>query len=106
MVKAKVARIVDFGVFCELEPGLEGLVHISEVSDRRIRSASDVVKVGEEIDVRVLEVDAEKRRISLSIKQVKEATASPAAAVVPETPKKPRKNTGPLRGGLESGWFK
>ena len=106
VVKAKVGRIVDFGVFCELEPGLEGLVHISEVSDRRIRSASDVVKVGEEIDVRVLEVDAEKRRISLSIKQVKEAAPSPAAAVVPETPKKPRKNAGPLRGGLESGWFK
>ena len=52
VVKAKVARIVDFGVFMELEPGLEGLVHISEVSDRRIRSANDAVKVGEEIDVR------------------------------------------------------
>ncbi|MGC4033857.1 MAG: S1 RNA-binding domain-containing protein [Tepidisphaeraceae bacterium] len=108
VVKAKVARIVDFGVFCELEPGLEGLVHISEVSDRRVRSASDVVKVGQEVEVRVLEVDGEKRRISLSIKQV--SAPAPVAAEVPATPaapKKPRK-TGPLKGGLESGggWFK
>lgn len=106
IVKAKVSRIVDFGVFCELEPGLEGLVHISEVSDRRVRSASDVVKPNEEIEVRVLEVDPEKRRISLSIKQVREVAPTPvAAAPVPEAPKKPRKNL-PLKGGLESGWFK
>ena len=105
IVKAKVSRIVDFGVFMELEPGLEGLVHISEVSDRRIRSANDAVKAGEEIEVRVLEVDAEKRRISLSIKQVKEATPMPATPAVAEAPRKPRKS-GPLRGGLESGWFK
>ena len=108
VVKGKVSRIVDFGVFVELEPGLEGLVHISEVSDRRIRSATDVVKPGEEIEVRVLEVDGEKRRISLSIKQVREMAASPAAAPAATAPvsKKPRKNSGPLKGGLESGWFK
>ena len=108
IVKAKVSRIVDFGVFCELEPGLEGLIHISEVSDRRVRSANDVVKPNEEIDVRVLEVDAEKKRISLSIKQVREVSATPQlapAATAPATPKKPRK-AGELRGGLESGWFK
>ena len=53
----------------------------------------------------MLEVDAEKRRISLSIKQVKEATQTASTPVVPEAPRKPRK-TGPLKGGLESGWFK
>ena len=108
IVKAKVSRIVDFGVFCELEPGLEGLIHISEVSDRRVRSANDVVKPNEEIDVRVLEVDAEKKRISLSIKQVREIAAAAQlapAATAPATPKKQRK-AGELRGGLESGWFK
>ncbi|MGN6625314.1 MAG: S1 RNA-binding domain-containing protein [Tepidisphaeraceae bacterium] len=101
----KVSRIVDFGVFVELEPGLEGLVHISEVSDRRVKSASDVVKPGETTDVRVLEVDATKRRISLSIKQVKEAAPAPTATAAPEAPKTPRKPK-QLRGGLESGWFK
>ncbi|MGN6726086.1 MAG: S1 RNA-binding domain-containing protein [Tepidisphaeraceae bacterium] len=105
IVPGKVSRIVDFGVFVELEPGLEGLVHISEVSDRRVKSASDVVKPGETTDVRVRDVDATKRRISLSIKQVKEAAPAPTATAAPEAPKTPRKPK-QLRGGLESGWFK
>ena len=107
VVKGKVSRIVDFGVFIELEPGLEGLVHISEVADQRIRSAGDAVKVGQEVDVRVLEVDAQKRRISLSIKQARQPKAD--VATTPSTPSsnKPRPvRKGELRGGLESGWFK
>lgn len=101
--QGKVMRIVDFGVFVELEPGLEGLVHISEVSDRRVKTANDVTKPGETVEVRILEVDPEKRRISLSMKQVKAFTPPPEP--VPEAPKKPRKHK-ELRGGLESGWFK
>ena len=105
IVKGKVTRIVDFGVFIELEPGLEGLVHISEVSDQRIRSAGDAVKVGQDVEVRVLEVDAQKRRISLSIKQARTPKAD--IATTPATPAKPRPaRKGELRGGLESGWFK
>ena len=104
VVKGKVTRIVDFGVFIELEPGLEGLVHISEVSDQRIRSAGDAVKVGQDVEVRVLEVDAQKRRISLSIKQAKAPKVDASIPVVPSKPRPARK--GELRGGLESGWFK
>ncbi len=104
VVSGKVQRIVDFGAFVEIEPGLEGLIHISELSDRRVRSAGDVVKVGESVEVRILEIDPEKRRISLSIKQVSAPAPTPEPAVV-EAPKKPKKPK-QLRGGLESGWFK
>ncbi len=104
VVSGKVLRTVDFGAFVELEAGLEGLVHISELSDRRVKSASDVVKPGETVEVRILEIDPEKRRISLSIKQVS-APAPAAPEPVVEAPKKPKKPK-QLRGGLESGWFK
>ncbi len=106
VVSGKVQRVVDFGAFIELEAGLEGLVHISELSDRRVRSASDIVKPGETTDVRILEIDPEKRRISLSIKQVSAPVAMPEPEpTTPATPQKPRKAK-QLRGGLESGWFK
>jgi len=104
VVTGTVQRVVDFGAFIELEPGLEGLIHISELSDRRVRSASDVVKVGQSTEVRILEVDPEKRRISLSIKQVSVPVAAPEPVVV-EASKKHKKPK-QLRGGLESGWFK
>jgi len=104
VVSGTVTRVVDFGAFVELEPGLEGLVHISELDDKRVRAASDVVKPGQQVDVRVLEIDGEARRISLSIKRAKATTAAPAAAAgatpaPPPAPKKPRKT--PLRGGLD-----
>src|SRR5438876_3408613 len=69
VVPGTVTRTVDFGAFVELEPGLEGLVHISELSDRSVRQTTDVVKTGQAVQVRVLEIDAEARRISLSIKR-------------------------------------
>src|SRR5665213_10262 len=64
-----VTRVVDFGAFVELEPGLEGLVHISELASNRVRAAGDVVKPGQEVKVRVMEVDKEARRVSLSIRR-------------------------------------
>jgi small subunit ribosomal protein S1 len=68
----KVTNIVDYGAFVELEPGVEGLVHISEMSwTRKLRHPSQMVRVGDEVDVVVLNVDAEKKRISLGMKQVK-----------------------------------
>jgi small subunit ribosomal protein S1 len=104
VTQGKVTRTVDFGAFIELEPGLEGLVHISELANHRVRTASEVAKPGATVDVRVLEVDGEKRRISLSIKQVAEPVAPPEP-VVAAPAKKPGKPKN-LRGGLESGWFK
>ena len=71
-VPGKVTRLVDFGVFVELQPGIEGLIHISELANRRIVHPREVVNEDEEIMVRVLDVDLSRRRISLSRKQASE----------------------------------
>ncbi|MDO4800278.1 MAG: 30S ribosomal protein S1 [Bacillota bacterium] len=68
----RVVRILNFGAFVELEEGVEGLVHISELSDERVKFPSDVVAVGDTVEVSVLSVDKKERRISLSMKQAKE----------------------------------
>jgi small subunit ribosomal protein S1 len=105
-VRGKVTRLAEFGAFVELEPGIEGLVHISELSHKRVWRASDVVKEGEEIEVLVLNVNPETQRMSLSIrglskpeptkKEKEEAEAeSPAASKKPS-----RRSNEPLRGGL------
>ena len=65
-VTGKVTKLTNFGVFVELEPGLEGLLHISELSEDKIESPEEVVKVGDDIEVKVLRVDAEDRKIGLS----------------------------------------
>ena len=69
IVTGKVVRITDFGAFVELEPGLDGLVHISQCATTRVAKVEDAVKVGDEVQVKVLSVDPEKKRISLSIRQ-------------------------------------
>ena len=66
VVKGKVTKLTNFGVFVELEPGLEGLLHISELADHKVESPEEVVKVGDEIEVKVLRVDADDRKIGLS----------------------------------------
>ena len=70
VVLGKVVRINDFGAFVELEPGLDALVHISKISHDRIEHPSQVLTVGEEIKAKILSVDEEKKRISLSMKDV------------------------------------
>ena len=102
-VTGRVTRVVDFGAFVELEPGLEGLVHISELAGHRVRSANDVVKIGDEVQVRVLEVDKDARRISLSIKRAAEAAAPAAEAAAPAATAKKKKRP-ELRGGLDWNW--
>lgn len=72
VITGKVVRIASFGAFVEVEPGIDGLVHISEMSWERIEKPEDAVEVGQEIEVKVLEVDQENRRMSLSIKEVLE----------------------------------
>jgi small subunit ribosomal protein S1 len=100
MVQGKVTRLADFGAFVELVPGVEGLVHISELSDRRVRTCADVVREGQEVEARVLGVDKESHRISLSLRPA-DAGGGPAADPAGEArPKKKRKK--PLRGGLAS----
>jgi len=65
----KIVRLVDFGAFIELEKGWDGLVHISEISNQRISSPSEVLKEGEEVKVKVIKLDDQERKIGLSIKQ-------------------------------------
>ncbi len=69
IVTGKVVRIVQYGAFVELEPGLDGMVHISQCALTRIEKVEDAVKVGDEIRVKILSVDTEAKRISLSIRE-------------------------------------
>jgi len=100
LISGKVTRLADFGAFVEVAPGVEGLVHISELADKRVRACSDVVQVGQEVQARVLGVDREHRRIALSLKQPLDHAAAMAHADAAKPGKKPRKK--PLRGGLSS----
>ena len=69
VVHGKVTKITNFGVFVELEEGLEGLLHISELSDKKVDNPQEVVKPGEEVNVKILRVDLEERKIGLSLKR-------------------------------------
>jgi small subunit ribosomal protein S1 len=70
ILEGKVTKVVAFGAFVEIVPGVEGLVHISELADHHVENPSEVVNPGDEVRVKILEIDEERRRISLSIKRV------------------------------------
>jgi small subunit ribosomal protein S1 len=107
LVRGKVTKITNFGVFVGLEDSLEGLLHISELAEHKVENPEDVVKVGDEIEVKVLRVDSDERKIGLSRKRVdwseeqmraeaeKEAQQAAAAA-------KSEKPAVELKGGLGS----
>jgi small subunit ribosomal protein S1 len=103
-VSGKVTRITDFGAFVELEPGVEGLIHISELDHRRVKRVADVLAVGQEVHAQVLEVTPERQRISLSLKALKEKPEAPKDEDL--APGKgqayDRKRKEPLRGGTGS----
>lgn len=80
VLTGKVTSLTDFGCFVEVAPGVEGLVHISELDYKRVNKVDDVVKKDEVVQVKVLKVDPETRKISLSIKQTKDAPAAPGGA--------------------------
>src|SRR5262249_33728017 len=103
IVNGKVTRVMDFGAFVEVEPGVEGLVHVSEISPTRVRRVADVLKVGQDVTVKVLSIDAAARRMSLSLKAAA-AAAAPALEEEEEeaAPQPERKRTTPLRGGVGS----
>jgi small subunit ribosomal protein S1 len=69
VVRGRVTKITNFGVFVELEQDLEGLLHVSELSDDKVENPQDVVKIGDEIDVKILRVDTADRKIGLSKKR-------------------------------------
>jgi small subunit ribosomal protein S1 len=78
-INGKVTNVTDFGIFVELEEGVEGLVHISELSHKRVKSASEIYAVGDVVSAIVKSVDLQNRRIRLSIKDYESATEGPPA---------------------------
>src|SRR6266566_1211867 len=72
IVAGKVTKVVTFGAFVEILPGVEGLVHISELAQHHVENPREVVSQGDTVNVRILEVDADRRRLSLSLKRVEE----------------------------------
>lgn len=68
IVKGKVARMTDFGAFIELEPGIDALLHVSQISKDHVEKPSDVLKIGQEIEARVVDFNSEDKKISLSVK--------------------------------------
>ena len=68
VVSGKVVQIKEYGAFVELEPGLDGLVHISEIAHKRVNDINEELTVGQEVEAKILEIDKDKKRISLSIK--------------------------------------
>ena len=112
LVKGVVTRTAKFGAFVKLAPGIEGLIHISELAHHRVLQVSNVVREGDEVEVKILSVDAESQRISLSLKDAhplpEAAPAESAEAVEADEPlRKPvvRPSGKPLKGGTaqESG---
>jgi small subunit ribosomal protein S1 len=99
--KGKVTKLTNFGVFVELEPGLEGLLHISELADHKVESAEDVVKVGDEIEVKILRVDAADRKIGLSCRQTSDTDDRDGKAESESQTSRPSGKA--LRGGTGSG---
>ncbi|ODA30057.1 30S ribosomal protein S1 [Planctopirus hydrillae] len=103
-VSGKVTRITDFGAFIELEPGVEGMIHISELDYKRVKRVADVLKEGQQVDAQVLEIQPERQRISLSVKALKpkpEVVAPPKDEdLAPGKGQQyERKRKEPLRGG-------
>ncbi len=115
VVRGRVAKTMEFGAFVALEPGVEGLVHISELSHKRVWRTTDVVTEGQEVEVLVLSCDAEAQRISLSMKALLPAPkpkaaegeeGAPAAESEPAAASAKPRSSGPqkpLRGGLGRG---
>ena len=90
VIKGKVVSIVPFGVFVEIAPRIEGLVHVSEVAHNFVKDLNEIIKVGDEVEVKVLSYDEENRKINLSIK-----------ATLPEEPKPEKKPAEEVKEGEE-----
>jgi len=99
----KVARTADFGAFVTLEPGVDGLVHISELAEEHVKSTRSVVNVGDEVTVKIISIDRENQRIALTMKGL-----APADEPEPESQEPQKAKKRPKRGGLADsgkGWL-
>ncbi|MBN2474766.1 MAG: 30S ribosomal protein S1 [Pirellulales bacterium] len=100
LVTGPVTKITNFGVFVGLENGLEGLLHISELADHKVENPEEVVKVGEQIEVKILRVDPDERKIGLSRKRVEWAEEAEAEAAEPGPAPASETSTVELKGGV------
>ncbi|MDG2423241.1 MAG: S1 RNA-binding domain-containing protein [Phycisphaerales bacterium] len=103
VINGTVTRLAEFGAFVELASGLEGLIHISELANERVGRVSQIVKVGQVVSVKVLKVDAERKRIALSMKQAQGEDGGPTLdrGEDPMIKKlKAKWGDGPLKGGI------
>ncbi len=107
VVRGKVTKITNFGVFVELEADLEGLLHISELADHKVENPQDVVKPNDEVDVKILRVDIDDRKIGLSLKRAQwgDTSGSEAREREARDPSSPageaRRQKSPKRGGMD-----
>jgi small subunit ribosomal protein S1 len=101
-VPGKVTRLMDFGAFVELEPGIEGLIHISELSPTRVRRVIDIVKPEQEVEVRIVKIEPEEKKIALSLIPLPTATPDEPEEEEEDDEAKPPKPEPkiPLKGGL------
>lgn len=103
VISGKVTKVTNFGVFIGLEDGLEGLLHISELSDEKVQNPDEVVKVGDELEVKILRVDTEERKIGLSRRRVEWNEEEERAAQAEEQKAKAASvAASDLKGGLGS----
>ena len=79
VANVKIVKIVDFGAFAEILPGVDGLIHISQVADHRVEKVSDVLSEGQEVEAKIIDVDNDRKRISLSIRALLEPAAEEEA---------------------------
>ncbi|MBL8762685.1 MAG: 30S ribosomal protein S1 [Phycisphaerae bacterium] len=101
VVRGTVTKITNFGVFVELESDLEGLLHISELADHKVENPQDVVKIGDEVDVKILRVDIEERKIGLSLKRAQWGDTSAATDTPGAKGDKKSRGPSPTRGGMD-----
>jgi small subunit ribosomal protein S1 len=100
IMKGKITSLTDFGAFVEIKPGIEGMIHISEVSSNKIDSLADVLEVGQEVEVMVLRISPENKKIGLSIKAIEEAHHRRVVAPQDKPSDKVGTNLGDLLKGL------
>ncbi|HVU63386.1 MAG TPA: 30S ribosomal protein S1 [Phycisphaerales bacterium] len=101
VVRGKVTKITNFGVFVELESDLEGLLHISELADHKVENPQDVVKPNDEVDVKILRVDIEDRKIGLSLKRAQWGDTAGATPGGGEEREEKSSKKAPKRGGMD-----
>ncbi len=107
-ITGTVSKNMDFGAFVRLAPGVEGLIHISELAHGRVMRTQDIVSEGQEVEVKVLSVERDKQRIGLSLKALlakptkpgEEKTADEDMPLPADAPKAPAKQSGSLKGGI------